>query len=94
MYNGGADHAWSIFDANWQNDLLGSLEHGGGMFWDTFRPYGSDYQAAVDGHTKTVENGLTEVPDYYKRADTLEELAELIEVDPTEPVSYTHLKTA
>ena len=37
MYNGGADHAWSIFDANWQNDLLGSLEHGGGMFWDTFR---------------------------------------------------------
>mgnify|MGYP002465153052 FL=1 len=84
MYNGGADHAWSIFDANWQNDLLGSLEHGGGMFWDTFRPYGSDYQAAVDGHTKTVENGLTEVPDYYKRADTLEELAELIEVDPTE----------
>ena len=56
MYNGGADHAWSIFDANWQNDLLGSLEHGGGMFWDTFRPYGSDYQAAVDGHTKTVEN--------------------------------------
>lgn len=69
MYNGGADHAWSIFDANWQNDLLGSLEHGGGMFWDTFRPYGSDYQAAVDGHTKTVENGLTEVPDYYKRAD-------------------------
>ena len=84
MYNGGADHAWSIFDANWQNDLLGSLEHGGGMFWDTFRPYGSDYQAAVDGHTKTVENGLTEVPDYYKRADTLEELAELIEVDPAE----------
>ncbi len=84
MYNGGADHAWSIFDANWQNDLLGSLEHGGGMFWDTFRPYGSDYQAAVDGHTKTVENGMTEVPDYYKRADTLEELAELIEVDPAE----------
>ena len=84
MYNGGADHAWSIFDANWQNDLLGSLEHGGGMVWDTFRPYGSDYQAAVDGHTKTVENGLTEVPDYYKRADTLEELAELIEVDPAE----------
>ena len=38
----------------------------------------------MDGHTKTVENGLTEVPDYYKRADTLEELAELIEVDPTE----------
>ena len=84
MYNGGADHAWSIFDANWQNDLKSSLEYGGGMFWDTFRPYGSDYRAAVDGHTKTVENGLTEVPDYYKRADTLEELAELIEVDPAE----------
>ncbi len=53
MYNGGADHAWSIFDANWQNDLLGSLEHGGGMFWDTFRPLWPDHQAAVDGHTKS-----------------------------------------
>lgn len=84
MYNGGSDHAWSIFDANWQNDLKSSLEHGGGMFWDTFRPYGSDYQVAVDGHTKTVENGIAETPDYYKRADTLEELAELIEVDPAE----------
>ena len=84
MYNGGSDHAWSIFDANWQNDLKSSLEHGGGMFWDTFRPYGSDYQVAVDGHTKTVENGIAETPDYYKRADTLEELAEMIEVDPAE----------
>ena len=36
----------------------------------------------MDGHTKTVENGLTEVPDYYKRADTLEELADLIEWIP------------
>ena len=84
MYNGGSDRAWSIFDANWQNDLKSSLEHGGGMFWDTFRPYGSDYQVAVDGHTKTVENGIAETPDYYKRADTLEELAEMIEVDPAE----------
>uniref|UniRef100_A0A7C9N9S0 FAD-dependent oxidoreductase n=1 Tax=Muribaculaceae bacterium Z82 TaxID=2304548 RepID=A0A7C9N9S0_9BACT len=82
MYNGGSDHAWSIFDANWQTDLLKSLETGGGMFWDSFRPYGSDAQMAVDGHTGTVEKGLENVPQYYKRADTLEELAKLIEVDP------------
>ena len=54
------------------------------LLYTSFRPYGSDYQVAVDGHTKTVENGIAETPDYYKRADTLEELAEMIEVDPAE----------
>ena len=81
MVNGGADHAWSIFDANWQTDLLDSLQYGGGMFWDSFRAFGTDYQTAVDAHTQTVETGLESAPSYYKRADTLEELAELIEVD-------------
>ena len=35
-------------------------------------------------HTKTVEGGLEKVPDYYKRADTLEELAEMLDVDKDE----------
>lgn len=84
MINGGADHAWSVFDANWQTDLLDSLQYGGGMFWDSFRAYGTDYQAAVDAHTKTVEDGLEKVPEYYKRANTLEELADQLDVDKDE----------
>lgn len=84
MVNGGSDHAWSVFDANWQTDLLDSLQYGGGIFWDSFRAYGTDYQVAVDSHTKTVEGGLEKVPDYYKRADTLEELAEMLDVDKDE----------
>lgn len=81
MVNGGSDHAWSIFDANWQNDLASSLAYGGGMFWDSFRPYGTDVQVAVDAHTKTVEEGLVNAPENYKRADTLDELADMIGVD-------------
>lgn len=84
MVNGGSDHAWSVFDANWQTDLLDSLQYGGGMFWDSFRAYGTDYQVAVESHTKSVESGLEKVPDYYKRADTLEELAEMLDVDKDE----------
>ena len=34
-------YAWSIFDSHWKEDLLDSLPHGGGMFWDTFRFWGS-----------------------------------------------------
>ena len=84
MVNGGSDHAWSVFDANWQTDLLDSLQYGGGMFWDSFRAYGTDYQVAVSSHAKSVESGLEKVPDYYKRADTLEELAEMLDVDKDE----------
>lgn len=83
MINGGSDHAWSIFDANWQRDLATSLEFGGGMFWDSFRAYGTDTQVAVDAHTKTVEEGLEKNPDNYKRANTLEELADMLDVDKT-----------
>ena len=43
-----------------------------------------DYQVAVESHTKSVESGLEKVPDYYKRADTLEELAEMLDVDKDE----------
>ncbi|CAK7046466.1 MAG: Fumarate reductase flavoprotein subunit [Paraeggerthella hongkongensis] len=84
MVNGGSDHAWSVFDANWQTDLLDSLQYGGGMFWDSFRAYGTDYQAAVDSHAKGVESGLEKTPAYFKRANTLEELAEMMEVDKDE----------
>ena len=84
MVNGGSDHAWSIFDANWQRDLEISLAYGGGMFWDSFRAVGTTYADAVASHSRSVENGVENRPAYYKRADTLEELADLIEVDKTE----------
>ncbi len=78
----GSDHAWSIFDGNWQRDLLNGLPYGGGMFWDTFRPVGTDYNYAVSTINQTIENGLQQNPNYYKRCDTIEELAQAIDVDP------------
>lgn len=74
MVNGGYDHCWSIFDANFQRDNTASLEFGGGMFWDSFRPVGSTPEDASASHAETVEKGVTETPDNYKKADTLDEL--------------------
>lgn len=71
--------AWSIFDANWESDLVKGLPYGGGMFWDSFRPYGSDLSLAP-------EYFKTQIPEYIKagnayKADTLEELAKQIGCD-------------
>lgn len=71
--------AWSIFDANWPSDLVEGLPYGGGMFWDSFRPYGSDISLAP-------EYFKTQIPEYIKNgiayeADTLEELASKIGCD-------------
>ncbi len=81
IHNGGSDHAWSIFDANWQTDLLNGLPYGGGMFWDTFRAVGTTYQSAVDANAQTVETGVSKNPDYYKKCDTIAELADAINID-------------
>lgn len=69
--------AYSIFDANWLQDLVKGLPEGGGMFWDSFRPVGMDFdeaaqQEAIDGY---IEQGLA------FKANTLEELADLIGVN-------------
>lgn len=71
--------AWSVFDANWKTDLVNGLPYGGGMFWDSFRPYGSDVSAAP-------EYFETQIPNYIKlgnafQADTLDELAKGIGCD-------------
>ena len=74
------DHVgFSIFDKNFPTDNKDSLNHGGGMFWDTmsrsvtqeFDP--AEILATVEGE---VEQGNTAW-----KADTLEELADLIGVD-------------
>lgn len=71
--------AWSIFDANWETDLVNGLPYGGGMFWDSFRPYGSDLSLAPAYFE-------TQIPQYIEQgiayqADTLEELANDIGCD-------------
>lgn len=72
--------AWSVFDKNWETDLVNGLPYGGGMFWDSFRPYGSDLNLAP-------EYFKTQIPNYIEQgiayqADTIEELAEKIGCDP------------
>lgn len=70
---------YSIFDKNFGTDDGDSLNHGGGMFWDTMsrsvtQPFDpAEIEATVEGE---VEEGKTAW-----KADTLEELAELIGVD-------------
>ncbi len=71
--------AWSIFDKNWPTDLVEGLPYGGGMFWDSFRAYGSDLELAP-------EYFETQIPEYIDQgiayeADTLDELAEKIGCD-------------
>lgn len=81
MVNGGYDHAWSIFDANFERDNTDSLQYGGGMFWDSFRPVGSTYADASASHAAAVEKGVTDTPDNYKKADTIDELLAQLDVD-------------
>ena len=81
MVNGGYDHAWSIFDANFERDNTDSLQYGGGMFWDSFRAVGSTYADASASHAAAVEKGVTDTPDNYKKADTIDELLEQLDVD-------------
>lgn len=68
------DHAWafSVFDSQWPEALKKSVPNGGGMFWDSFRPYGSEFDpAAFQGQIEAyVQDGQ-----WGWMADTLEELA-------------------
>jgi fumarate reductase flavoprotein subunit len=80
MVNGGSDHAWSIFDSNFEADNTASLEYGGGMFWDSFRAVGTTPADASASHAETVKTGVETTPDYYKCADTLEELVAQLDV--------------
>ena len=84
MVNGGDDHCWSIFDANFEADNTDSLQYGGGMFWDSFRAVGTTYADASAKNAETVKNGVTQTPDYYKTADTIEDLLKQLDVDVTE----------
>ncbi len=69
--------AYSVFDGNWLDDLVRGLPYGGGMFWDSFRSVGQEFdkeaqQKTIDGYIK---QGLA------FKADTIEELADKIGVN-------------
>ncbi len=81
MVNGGYDHAWSIFDSGFEADNTASLAKGGGMFWDSFRAVGSTAADGSASHAATVEDGVVNTPDNYKKADTLDELLAQLDVD-------------
>ncbi|MBM7000610.1 FAD-binding protein [bacterium] len=72
--------AWSIFDANWETDLTNGLPYGGGMFWDSFRAYGSDVSEAAK-YFEGVIPGYVEQGIAFKE-DSLEALAKDIGCDP------------
>lgn len=75
---GNADHGWTIFDANWLNEIPQTVEIGGGMFWEgSGHTYGQEWSPDNDqGFLDSgLENGMI------KQADTFEELAELIAQD-------------
>ncbi|MDR3053387.1 MAG: FAD-dependent oxidoreductase [Coriobacteriales bacterium] len=74
------NYAWSIFDANWKQYLLESLPVGGGMFWDTFRMFGSSDEDAVTQIADSVAQGLENPNGMWATANTLDELAEKIGV--------------
>ncbi|QPC80941.1 FAD-dependent oxidoreductase [Phototrophicus methaneseepsis] len=68
---------FSIFDANWPEEVAQTVEIGGGMFWDSFRPYGVEW--TPDGDRATMQSYI-EGGEIGFTADTLEELAEKIGV--------------
>ena len=73
-------YSFSIFDSKYPEYVLQSLPYGGGMFWDNFRFIGSTFEDSVATTVSTIENGVENDPKNYFRADTLEELADLIGV--------------
>lgn len=73
---GNVNYAWSIFDSKYPEELEKQIPIAGGQFWDDmvrFGPWTPELVTkTIEGH---VEDGLC------KKADTLEELADLMEVD-------------
>ncbi|MDR1961284.1 MAG: FAD-dependent oxidoreductase [Gracilibacteraceae bacterium] len=78
-------YAYSVFDADWQGQVVDSIQYGGGQFWDNMshlvgEPF--DFGSPDDPWSPlgTLESGFQEGMAF--RADTLEELAAQMGVDP------------
>lgn len=76
MRQPGAAYAYSIFDSKWPEEVAESIKIGGGLFWDSFRPLGMDWTPDFD--QITIEDSIQREIGW--RADTLEELAGMIDV--------------
>lgn len=75
---GNSDHAWSVFDNAWLDQIPETIPHGGGMFWvPSGWEYGTPWTPDADQGflDKGLEDGLV------KKADTVEELAAAIAAD-------------
>ncbi|MDR3315308.1 MAG: FAD-dependent oxidoreductase [Coriobacteriales bacterium] len=84
--------AFAIFDSNWLKDIENTVGFGGGMFWDSFRPFGTPTSAAAESFAGQMPTWLEagKEPDAATdpvtwtqpawEANSLEELAELIHV--------------
>jgi hypothetical protein len=84
--------AFAIFDSNWLQDIANTVGFGGGMFWDSFRPFGSPTTAAAESFGAQMPSWLEagKAPDAATdpvtqtspawEANTIEELAALIHV--------------
>lgn len=71
--------AWCLFDSSWIDDVVASLPYGGGLMWDqVFREWGAPFDREYEA---SYVEGLVESGSVVK-ADTMEELAEGMGVDP------------
>ena len=80
VYQAKSTYSFSIFDSKYPENLLASLPHGGGMFWDQFRFVGSTFEDSVATTQQSIEDNLIAAPTNYFKADTLEDLAAQIGV--------------
>ena len=71
--------AWSVFDSDWETKVPATLPYAGGMFWDYDRELGEEWHPDYD--RAHIESGLR--GGWVVKADTLEELAEKMEL-PTD----------
>jgi succinate dehydrogenase/fumarate reductase flavoprotein subunit len=49
--------AFSIFDSNWLQDITDTVGFGGGMFWDSFRPFGTPTSTAAESFRAQLFDG-------------------------------------
>lgn len=83
MMNTDEGIAYSVFDSHWPEDLMSSFPYGGGMFWDSFRyTETSTYQDTIDYYKTSLEENIAAGTAW--KADTIEELAQKMGVDPAE----------
>lgn len=73
----GGEFAWSVFDANWPNDVAASIPLAGGQFWDDMSRTSEEW--TPESATKVIEGALES--GNAVKADTLEELAQAMGVD-------------